>query len=399
MLIRDSGRIPFLGNAAIFNKMFFVEMFLSFLDIIFDMHNKGGVRLVISLKSSSIELSVVDFKEKPQILFSKTETLLTQEAVDPSSFKTTSLGLLEKLIKANIQEITGTLKGSHDCEIIFHSPWFLPELISEENKGQKVSLKKFFMGKVQPPKQKDYQQIENKITNILLSGYQLSKLKDIPSDDIEIHLFRSFISKEVVKSIRNVFSKDLKQVKKFEFSTSTMMLYESLKELFLQEDNLTFINIGGEITEVGIVERDILTHSSTIPMGSHMFSRELDTFISKKGGLNTLQFLADSSTDAELDKAKKEKIQKVKDVWETEILKTLDESEAQVPKNIFVFSNNNSIDFFSKMLKESEKIREKGFEIFTITPEIYKDKVENIEQKVKKNVEYLISSHYLSIKE
>lgn len=355
-----------------------------------------GLKLVISFKSASIELSVVNIDKKPQLLFSKKESLLYKEPLSPTDFANKTLEALKKLLKENSLDITKTLKYSKDCEIIFHSPWFLPEIISEENKGQNVSLKQFFLDKVKPPQQKDYMQIENKITNISLNGYKLSKLKDVVSDDIEIDLYRSFVSGESVKQIQEIIQSSFRNIKDFSYSTSAMEIFETMKDIFVDEDNFIFLNIGGEVTEIGISENDAFVYSASVPMGSHFFARELDTFLTEKENLGTLKFLADKSTDENLDQTRKQKIIKAKNKWGDEVFKVLNEKGKVLPRKIFFVANSDTVNFFKMVLNVCERAEE--FDTFLVNEELFSEKVENLENNSHKNVEYLLSTYYLSIK-
>ena len=150
------------------------------------------------------------------------------------------------------------------------------------------------------------------------------------------------------------------------------------------------------MTEVGIVENDVLIHSATVPMGSHMFTRELDTFITEKGNLSTLKFLGDKATDEKLDQIKLAKIEETKNIWKGEVLEALQEEKTELPKKIFVVSNSDSIDFFQMLLGSCEGCE--NFNFFPINPLIFKDKVSGLENVTNKNVEYLLSAYYLSIK-
>lgn len=360
------------------------------------MSKKEGEKLVVSLKSSSVEVSVVNFDKEIELLFYSKENMLFNRPLSSKEFVDQSFIFLKKLIKDNFIEIKKTLGRSRKCELIFHSPWFLPELISEELKGQKASLKKFFMAKVKPPDQKDYFQLENKITNIKLNGYQLTKLKDEISDDIEINIYRSFVSNLTIKRLGNEIRTILPQINKFGFSTSTMQMYETIKNLFINTDNCLLINIGGEVTEINIVIEDVLTDSVTIPMGAHAFSRKLDTFISTRGNLSTLSFLGNKSIDEKLDKIKNNKIEEVKKEWLENISSAINESKKELPKNVFVFTNSESVEFF-ELLFEDIKIFSENKIIF-IKESIFNDRIMNIAKKQGKNIEYLLSSYYLSIK-
>lgn len=361
------------------------------------MFQNGGQKLVISLKSSSVELSVIDLSKNPVLLLNTKETLLYKEALTPQTFVDKTTEALDKILKSNYSEIIKKLKGSNECEIILHAPWFLPELIYQKNEGGQINLKDFFKQSVKPPEQKEYVQIENKITNILLNGYNLTKLKDVKAEDIEINLYRSFIKEETLQKIKSVIKKYLGGITKFDLSSSAMQLYEVIKDIFVHEDNFMFFNIGGEITEIGIVENDILEAFYTVPIGSHEFSRQLDTFIGEKGDLSTLSFLGDNATDKNLDQIKKDKMNKLKEEWSSEIIKTIKEEGKELPHKVFLVSNSDSIKFFNEIIKECENCS--GFEFYTITKELFDKKVETEKNKhSKNNVEYLLSTYYLSIK-
>jgi len=367
-----------------------------FFVIIFTMKKSSNAKLVISMKSSSVEISVINLDKTPELLFAKKEKLLFQEVLTSSDFIDKSFSVLQRLLRGNSLDISTQLKDSRECEVIFHSPWFLPELVSEKNKGQKISLKKFFNDKVIPPKQDDYIQIENKITNILLNGYHLTKLKDEESSDIEINIFRSYISKETGEKIKEILKKEFNNLNVFDFSSSAMQNYESLKSLFINEDNFIFFNIGGEITELGVVENDILTFSSTVPVGTHLFSRELDTFIAEKGNLDSLSFLSNKSTDEKLDKVRLKKIEKIKKIWSEEVISNLKDENKSLPKKVFIISNSDTIEFFNMLLESCDLCED--FTFFIIKPEIFSEKVKVTGKIPNKNVEYLLSSYYLSIK-
>lgn len=361
------------------------------------MFKNRGKKLVVVLKSSSVELSVVDFSNKPTLLFATKETLLYKTVLTPETFLTNSTNALLRLLKNNKLKIAASINGSRQCEIIFHSPWFFPELISEENKGKMISLKEFFKEKVRPPEQDTYMQIENKITNILLNGYNLTKIRDVKSDDININIYRSFVNKKSIDKITKIIKDGLGNMESIEYSSSAMQFYETIKDIFTHEENYMFFSVGGEVTEVGIVENDILESYYTIPIGSHKFSRELDTFITESGNLNTLRFLGDEVTDEKLDKIKKDRINQIKNEWASEIMNTIKEDGKELPHKVFLISNSDSLKFFNIIVKECEICSDLNF--YSINKEVFQDKVEILENKeLKNNVEYLLSAYYLSIK-
>lgn len=353
-------------------------------------------KLVVSFKSSSIDLSVVDYENKiPSILFTTKNLLLSNKQLTPNEFVEISLKSLQKMLVDNSFELKKHLKESNKCEIIFHSPWYLAELISEQHSEGKKGLKQFFLEKVKPPKQNDYLQIENKITNIILNGYQLTKLRDVEGDEIQINIYRSFVSQSSIIKIKEIIKNEFRQFCFFEFSTSAMMIYETIKNIFVDEDNCIFINIGGEITEIGVIEDDILVDFMTIPIGIHFFQRELETFLTDKKILDTIKFLSNNKTDENLNPKNNEMLSTTVKNWVNEVFEIFLNQKKEFPKKVFVFTNSTADEFFKMIFKNNETL--KNFEFSHVIYDTFSSRM-NIPSNGKVDIEFLLSSYYLSVK-
>lgn len=350
-------------------------------------------KIIVSLTSSAVELSVVEFSTTTKILFFKKVKLLIQNQLSSKEFIDKSFSALSKLLVESLLDIKIASTNIDACEIIFHPPWFLPEIVYVKNTMDKVSLKKFFIEKTRPPKQNDYKQIENKVTNIMVNGYHLTTLRDIECKDLEINIYRSYVSKETLALLLSEIKKRLPQIRNINFSSSVMMFYESIKELFVDEDNVIFLNIGGEITEIGIIVDDVLVSVLTIPTGSHNFARKLDTFTSSQKNLGILKFLGDKKSDEKIDIIKDAKIINFSRKWFDDVLDTIKSSYMEFPKKFFIFSSSEYLDFF-KMILESNY---NGFNFTIINHQMFDNKV-IFDKMSKQDADSLLSAYYLSIK-
>jgi hypothetical protein len=354
-------------------------------------------KLVVSFKSSSVGISVVEFDSNiPKILFIADESMMSNSKIDSTMFIENSLNLLKKVIKDNLFELSKNIKHCNSCEIIFNSPWFLPELTSKQNSESVKNLKIFFQNEVQLPVQKDYTQIENKITNIVVNGYQLTKLRDLHSSDIKINLYRSFISNDTIKKIKDIIDSNFKHIDDFSYSSSAMMIYESLKSLFVDDDNFISINMSGEVTEISIVLDDVLHFFTTVPGGSHYFYRELDTFLTDKKNLNSVKFFSNDKVDEKLDINNNDKINQVANHWIEEVFGELSRFNKILPKKVFIFSNPNTTDFMKMVLNNHPVSND--YDFFHVISDVFSSKIKNQISNYNKNVEFLLSAYYLSIK-
>lgn len=357
-------------------------------------HDAKGAHIVISMKSSSIELSVVIGGELPIVVFTKKQTLLFQKALSPEEFIRESFENLEKLLESQRDKLVELLPPNPDCHVVFYSPWFLPEIRQIEEKTKKVNLKDLIRTRVQDPKEKSYEQIENKITNIMVNGYHLDEIKDVNTDDIEINIFRSYLSKEAAQNTKKIIKKSLISINRFEFSSSAMQTYELIKSLYVKENNCCFINIGGEVTEFGIIEDDVLVKFSTFPMGTHAFSRELSTFANGKEETNTIDFIGDPNVDHSLDKKVKDRISKTSAEWVERVKEIIEEFPGEIPKKTFILNNSDSVEFFKKVL-ESSDLKDELFFV-NIKNSIFDKKIA-FKEKRDAGVEYLVSGYYSQI--
>ena len=123
-----------------------------------------------------------------------------------------------------------------------------------------------------------------------------------------------------------------------------MQTYELIKELYIEENNCCFMNIGGEVTEFGIIEDDVLVKFSTFPMGIHSFSRELNTFTGGKENVNTMNFVGDSNVDHTKDEKIKKIIEKISAEWVSQVKNIIKEFPGEIPKKTFIL-NNSEEDF------------------------------------------------------
>jgi hypothetical protein len=346
------------------------------------------------MKSSSIELSVIKPGKIPEIVFTKKTTLLFKKALSPEEFIVESFDSLTKLLDNEKTNLLQLLSPHPDCRFVTHSPWFLPEIEKIEAKGQKTKLKSLIDEEIEESEEKGHKQIENKITNIMVQGYRLNEIRDITTDDLEINIFRSYLAREVVESLEKIMKGSLPNIGKIKFSSSAMQIYELIKNLYVSENNCCFINIGGELTEFGIIEDDILIRFSSFTIGKHVFSRELNEFIDEKENVDLIKFIGDDNSNFSLNKDAQKKLKSISLGWIENLKRIIEEYPGEIPKRTFIVDNSDSLDFFENILESSELTNELFF--VPIKPNIFEGEIKFKDAK-SKGVEYLISGYYSQI--
>lgn len=353
-------------------------------------------KLIISLKSSSVEVSVFS-KENGVILFSNKKMLLFKETLNSTTFIKESFTALKQILKTDYVRINQSLKRGSEAVVFFYSPWFLGELISLEEKTKTVSLFDLMHKQNSKVKKDTHKQIENKIIDISVNGYHLQKIRDIKHNDIELSIFRSYISKEIHEEITQIIKEQTHHIDEIRMVSSSMESFELIKEMFPNEDNFCFLNIGGEITEVGIVDNDIFVDHATFPMGKHSFSRKLNMFLDHKENIDVVSFIGDANSDYKLNSEKNSALEKLKKEWISKIQKTLNSFNGDYPKKVFILTEEGSISFFRKILEESEL--KDSLQFIIINQQNFENNIKFSDKKSHRGTEYLISAHYSQIKD
>jgi hypothetical protein len=128
------------------------------------------------------------------------------------------------------------------------------------------------------------------------------------------------------------------------------MMLDSIKQFLIKEDNIIFLTVGAEITEVGIIEDDALSNFSTFPIGIHDFLRTTQTNI--KTYDYDLLYQKEISVK---NPAFQTEFDMLKQSWLNSFIQTLSFFKQQIPHKIVLITDSKVKDFFSKIITNSIK--------------------------------------------
>lgn len=120
---------------------------------------------------------------------------------------------------------------------------------------------------------KDISLIERRTIDIFLNGYSSKNPYGKKIKDVDIYSLVSVMSTKTKKEFSHIVEKTFHQ--EAQFFSNSFMIYQSLLKLFPHENNITSIDISGEITEINIIINDHLKKIGTIPVGSQNIIRKL----------------------------------------------------------------------------------------------------------------------------
>ncbi|OGI92417.1 hypothetical protein A2933_00450 [Candidatus Nomurabacteria bacterium RIFCSPLOWO2_01_FULL_46_18] len=198
--------------------------------------------------------------------------------------------------------------------------------------------------------------IELKNLKISLNGYPTENPLFRRARELEMTIFISMGGKLFLEQaqavIRDHFHRD--EVK---FSSLTMASFTAVRDLYSLSDFL-LVNIGGEITAIALVKKDILCESNSFPMGRNFIIREVarELGVTLEEAKSLVSLYKDEHAEGRVRVKLEKAIGKIRSDW----LKKFQESLAglsndiSLPSDIFVIADPDLANFFSEMIKNEQ---------------------------------------------
>jgi hypothetical protein len=317
----------------------------------FSSKNKQTYTLVISFKSSSIDFqlisSIAGDASKKEVLLVERDILLLESSQDPEIYISQCMNELSSLFQKNQLKIQKITQGAPvKIQIILYAPWFTSKITPVTNEEPVVIDEAFLLKKlVHIQEDKNLHVLEKRIIKIQSNGYTLNDFLKTKCSNLYLNVYSSYISNHIHELFMKVIQKFLPQSKEISYITSPILILDSIKRFLIKEDNVTFLYIGGEITEVGIIEDDSLSHFATFPIGKHDFLREIQL------NLKTYDYDVLYGKQIQIkSKKQQDSFDKLKQKWANFILQSLESFSKNVPSKILIITDTKTKDFFTEIL-------------------------------------------------
>ncbi|MFA6523941.1 MAG: hypothetical protein WC264_01190 [Candidatus Paceibacterota bacterium] len=199
--------------------------------------------------------------------------------------------------------------------------------------------------------------IELKNMKTMLNGYAVDKPLDKKIKEIEMNVFISMSSDEILKKIEYTIGKYFNP-KDIKFSSFLMAFFTVIRDMFAYHESFLLVDIDGEITDISIIKNDVLCESISFPNGLNFITRGVANFLnlSLDEAKSLISLYKDDYMEEQIKKKFDPVINKLKEEW----LKKFQESlfnisnNISIPLNIFLISDKDFLDFFTKIIKTEE---------------------------------------------
>lgn len=258
---------------------------------LFSSKNKEKLVAIFDIGSGSVGGALVsipkDGKSLPTIIKSTRTDIVTRKELDFDLFLKDMILALGFATRSISQSKLG---APDEIVCVLASPWYISEtrLIKISKEHSFVFSKKTIdelilkeMTSLNTLYQNKYENvgstpevIEHPIVGVSLNGYHVDDPIGKKTRSIEIDMIISLSPKLCLDKIKETISKSFHSIP-VSFSSFIVSTYIAVKDKYMNHDSYLLLDIGGEVTDVGIVAKGILRDSLSFPYGKKTLFREI----------------------------------------------------------------------------------------------------------------------------
>jgi hypothetical protein len=345
---------------------------------------KGKLILVLDVRSSSIGASLIRAEKSgvPKIIFSTREEFARDISSDLERFLPTTLKVFDDVVSKIFKAGLGV---PENIFCVLASPWYVSQtrLINLKKPSPFVftmSLADELIQKeVEAFKKEHLSQYDNtdhqvriielRSVKTMLNGYETEDPIDQKVEEVDMTLFMSMSPEHILQSFEKSVSKYFHH-NTVKFSSFTMASFAVMKNIFPDQPNFLLIDVGGEVTDISMVKKNVLRESISFPLGHNYIIRGLALALGCPESEASSYMALLNSGHAE--GPTETKLQPIIDQLKMEWLKKFQDSLANlskdisVPYTIYLSANKELTSLFGKIIEAEQ------FNQYTLTESKFK---------------------------
>jgi len=320
----------------------------------FSSKEKQTYTLSIALKSSSIDLQLIcsTSKTKKEVLFAERDIIILQNSQDPELYTSQYTKQLTTFFEKNHTKIKQLTQNTpFEVHFILYAPWFTSRISPVVHTKSTTIDEDFLKRKLAHLQgEENLDNLEKRVIKIQANGYTLTNLTKTKYSDIELSLYLSYISKKIHTILTNSIKRYFPTHIHINYTTSPMLILDHIKQYMVREDNVTFLYIDSEISEIGVIEDDSLAYFATFPIGKHDFLREV------QANIKTYDYDLLYQKEVQIkSKDQEARFNLLKKKWAFSVNESLGLYKKNIPSKILIITDTKSKNFFTDILLTSSK--------------------------------------------
>lgn len=346
---------------------------------LFQRKSKSGQHFIIvfDIGSASIGGAFVNIEptKSPEIIFSVRRQIPFQEKLNFERFLNSMVKTLEEMFEVMKKAGGGVTIDQAYC--ILASPWYAsqtrlvhynqPEAFTVTEKGLNKLIQKE-IGLFRDSKLFSHSKtgdalpeiMEAKNIQVKLNGYEVRDPFKKRTNKLEVALYISMIPANIFKPINETI-KGFWKVPDVHFSSFSFTAFDSIRDIFTDEESFLFMDISGEVTDISLAKDNVLLESISFPAGKSMLIRAL------VAGMKTAPAAAETELKLYLENKSnrdhREQVEKILNGAAKEWLGFFEDALSQfstefpIPRTIFYTADDDVMKWFENAMRDTNFTR------------------------------------------
>ncbi|MBX4210584.1 hypothetical protein KW783_01280 [Candidatus Parcubacteria bacterium] len=321
--------------------------------------------------SVSVGLTEIVFGKTPKIIYTARESLFSGEPPTARKLAADMLKALNTLCETLLKQLhekTAEMPSRiENVYCVFSSPWYVSQTkILKIEKKDPVSLSKsqldhfledehakFEKSAKENPVTGTSKVIERRIIQTSLNGYPTRNPYGKKARHIDISMFMSLASAEILSSIRDIVEKNFHGAT-VSFGTFPLISFTAVSDIFASDNNYLLIDLSGEVTEVTLVKNDILMETASFPLGKNELIRKVVKAVGAEPEIaeSYLKLYAQNKSDEKLTTKLDIVMVDFKRDWQRQLFTCLKHfsEHAALPNRVFMTIDESLSELFSDII-------------------------------------------------
>lgn len=343
---------------------------------------KEEVSLLLDIGNGSITGALVLYRKGdiPEFLYSAEVPFIISEKTNASKLVEEMSGLLQILLDETAKQgfkhsyWKSKTKKVDGCLVSFSSPWFVSKTkhIELSNTVPFVITKDFiediirkeevlFTKELIPSNgtENNFKVIENSIVHTKINGYTLENSIGKKTKNLDAFLYMSVVSGQIINKVENVIYKTTHIPKdRVLIHTFPLVSFTVIRDVFSASSDFVLIDITGEVTDITLVQNDVIMKSVSIPSGRNFMVRQIMKYfgVTSEIAESTLKLYTEDRLDKD-DQTKMESVFiDVEKEWSIYLENGLNELSPKMvlPGNVFLTADEDVSSIYINFLKLSK---------------------------------------------
>lgn len=336
--------------------------------------SKKKEELVLSLHIGSAAvggaLVRVDGSDTPNIIFSAIEPIAIEEKLNTEKFLSKTLQAVERVAE---QVHKAALGAPSRIFCVLGSPWYASQMrvvqlkkntsfiftekLADELIQKEIKLMSEEHASLYGNKENAIRAIELKNIKTTLNGYETSEPLGKKTREVEMVLFISIAGEKTLQKIEESIKKHF-QFESIKFSSFAMASFTVVRDTNPAHDSFILVDVGGELTEILMVKKNVLHDSISYPAGRNFFTRSLaqDLGSTLSEARSLISLWKDGHAEERVAARIGETLGSLRSEWLRQFETSLGSISADIsiPSRIFITADPILADFFAETIQKEQ---------------------------------------------